>query len=146
MSNNLIVDVEAINNFIAQSEALANEATAHKYYILSNWSAPLQLDSSIKSMRIEANIIQYTAGWTGWNTPTLKYTYGFRNSFQSTPIVTATYDGPTAGVTIRTTAITGGTTGAQGKDSVTFYLTQPSGSKWSQATNHFALHFIAIGH
>jgi hypothetical protein len=144
MSNNLIVDVEAINNFIAQSEALAQEATAHKYYILSNWSAPLQLDSSIKSMRLEANIIQYTAGWTGWNTQTLKYTYGFRNSFQSTPVVTATYDGPTSGVTIRTSAITGAVSG--GKDSVTFYLTQPSGGKWSQNTNHFTLHFIAIGH
>jgi hypothetical protein len=145
MSNNLIVDVDAINSYIAQSEALAHEATMHKYYIINQWCAPLQLDSSVGSMRLEANAIGWNAAWTGWNTPTIKFTYGFRNSFQSTPIVTATYDGPTPGVTIRTTSISGGTTGAVGKDSVTFYLTQPSGSKWSRDKDHFALHFIAIG-
>jgi hypothetical protein len=143
--SNLIVDVSKINNLISNVDRIGAETKTARYYIANVWCTPLHIDTGTKPLKMEANVISSTS-FSGFKSTKLTYTYHFKNSFTSTPVVVATYDGPTPGVTVRIQHISGGTSGAKGKDSVTFLLQAPSGTPWQKGRDKFYLHFIATGH
>lgn len=144
MSDNLVVDVSAINDAINRVNSIYNEASIKKYYIQGNWAAPLQMDHTLHDLRIEAVAIPFTKSWLGHGTDTVTYTYKFVNSFQTLPIVNTTYDavhgGGVKGVSTRIDVYA-----SKSKDYVLISVTRPSG-KWSLVADKFFLHLIAIGY
>ena len=142
MGNNLIVDVSSINGAISKVNQLYAEATKSRFYVINKWSSPIAIESGVQPLKIEANIIPSTAIRTGWTKDTVFITYGLTIPFTGKPSVTATYDGNVKGVTIRTNVVNGAN---NGKDTITFYVTRPSGV-WKQASDSFNIHFIAIGY
>jgi hypothetical protein len=144
MGNNLFIDVSTINANITNVDRLMEEAKKAKYWVAGSWCSPLHIDTATKPLKMEASALSYT-NFSGWKSNKLSYTYHFKNSFTTAPIVTVTYDGFTAGVTTRILHVTG-TSGAKGKDSVTFLLHAPSNTTWSKGKDKFYLHFIAVGH
>lgn len=146
MPNNLIVDVSSINATISKVNQLMNEASKSKYYIIQKGSgtgfnaSPLHLSSSMKDFMIEAGVLNSNkASWTGWGSNRIYRSYKLNKDFQMMPVVTATYDGRTNGVTVRIDV---------NNEKLTVHLCQPKGSTWSSAgpgSDAFYVHFIAVG-
>jgi len=146
MPNNLIVDVSSINATISKVNQLMNEASKPKYCVTQRGSgtgfqaSPLHLSSSMKDFKIDAGVMNSNkASWTGWGSNIISRSYNFKNDFQLIPVVTATYDGRTNGVTVRIDVE---------NDKLTVYLCQPKGSTWSSAgpgSDAFYVNFIAVG-
>ena len=143
MASNLFVDVSAINATISKVNQLMNEGQQKKYYILQegkgSWASPLHLSSSMKDFKIEAVTLHKSMGtWSNWGSQTISTEYKFSNDFTMVPVITATYDGGTDGVTVRIDV---------NENRLRIFLSQPKGSKWpaKAAAPTFNVHFIAVG-
>ena len=139
MSNNVTVDVSAINDAISKATRLDTEARQTRYYNRGAPAAALHMSSDLQVAKFEAEIVASSRA-TGFGTNTLTFKYPFKMNFSVVPACSVTYDGNVPGVTVRMGAIVN-----KSHDTLVFYVTRPGTTKWT-TKDKFTMHIIAIGY